>query len=173
MESMPFPCYPFQSGGLYVKRHDPFVFFNDVLNSGCANNVVPYPGSSGLISQLDGAGAPQFVWITPNVLNDMHTGSVAQGDAWLQSNLAPVLSSTWFTNFDSTVIVTMDENDAQSSPGGGQIPMVVISSDAAGQGAIATPGNLYGTLRAIEEAFGLGYLGAAADPSNGDPIGSF
>ena len=67
----------------------------------------------------------------------------------------------------------MDENDAQPGPGGGQVPMVVISNDAQGQGAIATPGNLYGTLRAIEEAFGLGYLGAAADPSNGDPIGSF
>jgi len=51
--------------------------------------------------------------------------------------------------------------------------MVVISSTAKGQGAISTNGNLYGTLRALEEAFGLGYLGAASDPANGDPIASF
>jgi hypothetical protein len=173
MESMPSPCDTVGSAGLYARKHDPFVFFNDVLNNGCAGNVVPYPGASGLLSDLNGPGASQFVWITPNLNDDMHNGSVAQGDAWLQSNLAPVLSSPWFTNFASTVIVTMDENDAQAGPGGGQVPMVVISNDSQGQGAIATPGNLYGTLRAIEEAFGLGYLGAAANPSNGDPIGSF
>ncbi|HVC42967.1 MAG TPA: alkaline phosphatase family protein [Candidatus Saccharimonadales bacterium] len=173
MESMPSPCDTASSAGLYVKRHDPFVFFNDVLQNGCANNVVPYPGAGAFVSALDTAAAPQFVWVSPNLNNDMHDGTVAQGDAWLQANLAPVLSSSWFTNFHSTVIVTMDENDAQPSPAGGQIPMVVISNAAHGQGAIAAPGNAYGTLRAIEEAFGLGYLGAAADPSNGDPIGSF
>jgi phosphatidylinositol-3-phosphatase len=172
MESMPSPCDT-QSSGPYAKRHDPFVFFNDVLNNACASHVVPYPGSSSLVSDLTSAGAPSFVWITPNLNNDMHGGSVQQGDAWLQSNLAPVLSSSWFTNFNSTVIVTMDENDAQSSPAGGQVPLVVISNDASGGGAIASVGNHYGALRAIEEAFGLGYLGAASSPLNGDPFGSF
>ncbi|MGA7988528.1 MAG: alkaline phosphatase family protein [Candidatus Dormiibacterota bacterium] len=173
MESMPSPCDTVGSAGLYARKHDPFVFFNDVLNNGCAGNVVPYPGAAGLLSDLNGPGASQFVWITPNLNDDMHDGTVQQGDAWLKANIAPVLSSPWFTNFDSTVIVTMDENDAQSGTGGGQVPMVVISNDALGQGTVSTPGNLYGTLRAIEEAFGLGYLGAAADPSNGDPLGSF
>jgi hypothetical protein len=174
MESMPTPCDAGGSVGLYKRSHNPFVYFNDVANSGtCSDDVIPYPGSSGLVANLDASGAPQFVWITPNLLDDMHNGSVAEGDTWLAANLAPVLTSTWFTDYNSTVIVTMDENDAQSSPGGGQIPMVVISSTARGQGQISTAGNLYGTLRAIEEEFGLGYLGGAASPSNGDPIGSF
>ena len=47
----------------------------------------------------------------------MHDGTVADGNSWLQTNLAPVLSSAWYTNYTSTVIVTMDENDAQSSGG--------------------------------------------------------
>ena len=64
-------------------------------------------------------------------------------------------------------------SSAQSSPAGGQVPLVVISSDASGGGAIASVGNHYGTLRAIEEAFGLGYLGAASSPVNGDPFGTF
>jgi len=173
MESMPSPCDTQSSSGLYAKRHNPFVFFNDVLNNACASHVVPYAGSSSLVADLTSAGAPSFVWITPNLNNDMHDGSVQQGDAWLQSNLAPVLSSSWFTKFNSTVIVTMDENDQQSSLAGGQVPLVVISNDASGTGAIASVGNHYGTLRAIEEAFGLGYLGAASSPANGDPFGSF
>jgi acid phosphatase len=173
MESMPSPCDTQGSSGLYVKRHNPFVFFNDVLNNACTSHVVPYAGASSLVSDLTSAGAPSFVWITPNLNNDMHDGSVQQGDAWLQSNLAPVLSSSWFTKFNSTVIVTMDENDAQSSPAGGQVPLVVISNGASGGGAIASVGNHYGTLRALEEAFGLGYLGAASGLVNGDPFGTF
>ena len=53
-------------------------------------------------------------------------------------------------------------------PGGGQVPMVIISSLAAGRGAVATPGNHYGLLRSIEEVYRLPLLGAAALSVNGD-----
>ena len=173
MESMPSPCDTQTASGNYARKHNPFVFFTDVLNGNCAANVLPYP-ASGVASALSGSAAPSFVWITPNETNNMHSGTVQQGDAWLKANLAPVLSSPWFTNYESTVIVTMDENDAQSTPAGGQVPLVVIASDpAATKGAIATYGNHYGLLRAIEETFGLPLLGAASKPTNGDPLSSF
>jgi acid phosphatase len=95
----------------------------------------------------------------------MHDGTVRQGDNWLKANLAPILASSWFTRYRSSVIVTMDEGDAGGS---NQIPTVVISSRAKGVGATSVYGNLYGTLRSIEEAFGLGFLGGAQSASNGD-----
>ena len=49
----------------------------------------------------------------------------------------------------------------------------MISNAAKGQGPIVTSGNHYGTLRSIEEAFGLTLLGGAATTSNGDLRGSF
>jgi phosphatidylinositol-3-phosphatase len=155
MESMPSACDKSPSGG-YVVRHDPFVYSLAITN--CAQHVVPYPGVTAMVSALNSGAAGDFVWITPNLTNDMHDGTVQQGDAWLKANLAPVLTSSWFTNFNSTVIVTMDEGY-----GGGtnQIPMVVMSDSAKGRGAIATIGNHYGDLRAIEEAFGLSLLGGA------------
>ncbi|MDQ6848372.1 MAG: IPT/TIG domain-containing protein, partial [Candidatus Dormibacteraeota bacterium] len=172
MESMPSPCYTQGFSGTYVKRHDPFLYFNDVLNNGCANDVLPYPGSSAMVSALTAPGAPDFVWITPDLNDDMHKGTIQQGDAWLQANIAPVLSSPWFTSGNATVIVTMDEglySDATN-----QVPTVVISRNAQGKGNVSTPsGNHYGLLRSIEEAFGLTYLGAAADPTNGDISGLF
>ena len=67
----------------------------------------------------------------------------------------------------------MDENDPQPAPAGGQIPFVVISSIARGAGAVSAHGNLYGTLRSIEEVFGLPLLGAAQTPSNGDVVRYF
>jgi acid phosphatase len=169
MESMPSPCYTGGSSGGYAKKHDPFMYFTDVIGAGCASHVLPYPGSSGMLSALNGSSAPGFVWITPNLTDDMHDGSVLQGDAWLKANIDPVLTSSWFTNFDSTVVITMDEQ----SGGVNQVPFVVISNNAKGHGAITSSGNDYGALRAIEEEFGLGLLGAASNPANGDPFSSF
>jgi acid phosphatase len=172
MESMPSPCYTGGSAGGYALKHNPFGFFKDNYVGTC--HILPYPGASGLVSVLGAARPPDFVWISPNQTNDMHSGSVQQGDAWLRANLGPVLASRWFTAGNSTVIVTMDENDAQStgtccsvSPGG-QVPMVVISSDSKGKGSFALTGDHYGTLRSIEEVFGLRLLGAAGTSVSGD-----
>ncbi len=172
METMPSACYTQGSSGAYVRRHDPFLYFNDVLNNGCANDVLPYPGSSAIAPALTAPGAPDFVWITPDLNDDMHKGTIQQGDAWLQANIAPVLSSPWFTAGNATVIITMDEG--LSSDTTNQVPTVIISSNAQGKGNVSAPsGNHYGLLRSIEEAFGLPYLGAAADPTNADISGLF
>jgi len=164
MESMPSACDTSNAGG-YVVKHDPFVSSSAVTD--CAAHVLPYPGAISIASSLD-LSNPSFVWITPNLANDMHNGSVSAGDAWLKANLAPVLASSWFAGANATVIVTMDENDAQSTPGGGQVPMVVISSSSQGVGVVTAHGNHFGTLRSIEEEFGLGLLGGAASSANGD-----
>lgn len=174
MESMPAPCYLKGTAGTYAEKHNPFLYFNDVLNNGCASHDVPYPGASALVSTLDSANAPDFVWITPNLMDDMHDGSVAQGDAWARANLAPVLASSWFKNYNSTVIITMDEGDVNGSASccgqlpGGQVPLIIVSHNATGVGISPILGDQYGTLRSIEEAFGLPLLGAAANPLNGD-----
>jgi hypothetical protein len=181
MESMPSDCYTGVGGlpaSVYTKRHNPFVYFADVLDNGCAARVVQYPGASGLVATLDGAGAPDFVWITPNLRDDMHSGSVAAGDDWLQANLGPVLSAPWFTNGNATVIVTMDEDDDDDTgccgdAAGGLIPMVVISNAASGRGSLALTGDHIGTLRTIEETYDLGYLGGAASPADGDLLPLF
>lgn len=51
---------------------------------------------------------------------------------------------------------------------GGQIPEIIISKNAAAKGVVSVTGDHYGTLRTIEEAFGLPLLGAAASAANGD-----
>ncbi|MDQ6719460.1 MAG: IPT/TIG domain-containing protein [Candidatus Dormibacteraeota bacterium] len=177
METMPSACYTGGKSGTYVKKHDPFVYMASDLSGPCATNVLPYPGVTSMLNTLNGPGAPDFVWITPNDLDNMHDGTVQQGDAWLQANLGPVLASPWFTSGNATVIVTMDEHSGDNTGvgdgAGGHIPMVIISNASAGKGGFATPGNLYGILRSIEEAYGLPLLGKAANPLNGDVLALF
>jgi len=172
MESMPSRCDRVGSSGPYAEKHNPFMYFAGNRGTPCSDHIVPYPGVRGMLAALDSPNPPDFVWITPNLQNDMHDGSVTRGDAWLAANLPAVLASRWFD--DGSVIVTMDENDASSSGSccggahGGRVPMVVISARAQARGAIATPGDHYGTLRSIEAVFGLRFLGNAARIQNGD-----
>lgn len=168
MEGMPSPCFSGDSGP-YAKKHDPFMFYSDIINTPAqCNRVVPFTQFG---TDLSAGALPDFVWITPNLDNDMHDGSIAQGDSWLSSHLGPVLTSSWFTG-GATVIVTWDEGTSDqsvsgSSGGGGHIPMIVITAGK-GHSTLAAAGNHDGMVRSIEEWFGLPRLNGAASAANGD-----
>lgn len=171
METMPSACYTGASSGAYAKKHNPFVYLSDVLGATCASHDVPLP--SDLSGALNASGGPSFAWVTPNLNDDMHDGSISQGDTWLKNRLPAVLSSPWFAT-NGVVILTFDEGSSNAGfngSSGGHIATIVISSKSAGQ---FTSGlNHYGTLRAIEEAFGLPLTGAASNAANGDLSGAF
>jgi phosphatidylinositol-3-phosphatase len=162
-ESMPSACTATDVGA-YERHHNPFSYESD---SGCAIHDVPYPGVSRAVSILDGANPPDFVWLGPDANHNMHEPATVQaGDAWLQGNIAPILASSWFTQGNATVVITMDEFTGDKTNGGGHIPMVIISSTA--RGTDTAPGNHYGLLRTIEEVYGLPLLGNAGNAANGD-----
>jgi phosphatidylinositol-3-phosphatase len=162
-ESMPSACTT-TDVGVYERHHNPFSYESD---SGCAIHDVPYPGVSRAVSILDGANPPDFVWLGPDANHNMHEPATVQaGDAWLQGNIAPILASSWFTQGNATVVITMDEFTGDNTNGGGHIPLVVIPSSA--RGNAAAPGNHYGLLRTIEEVYGLPLLGNAGNAANGD-----
>ena len=75
-----------------------------------------------------------------------------------------VQQSSWYKQ-GGHVIVTWDEGSTGTG-GGGHVATIVVSATAHGQ--LTTAGNHYGTLRTIEETYGLPLLGAAASPSSGD-----
>jgi len=185
---------------LYDPIHNPFHYFTKYTTSSggwCSSanasseGVLPYPGSSSLVSTLNGANAPDFVWITPNDCDNMHgdttTGSgcatssgsqlINLGDTWLSSNLALVLTSTWFKQ-NGIVIVTWDEGTTSAgccnlSAPGGHIPTIVVTAANQGLGSFTGVGDHYGTLRAVEEAYGVGFLGGSGNTVNGDLTGAF
>ena len=45
METMPSACSTVATSGAYAKKHNPFVYYSDVLGSACASHVVPMPSS--------------------------------------------------------------------------------------------------------------------------------
>jgi phosphatidylinositol-3-phosphatase len=129
---------------LYRRKHVPWPNFTDVPASG---NLV-YPGALA-------APPSRFVWITPNMCNDMHDCSIKTGDDWAAANLPKLIA--WDKAHDGILIVTFDENDG--SPGN-QIPTILAGN--------VTPGQYdqkidhYSVLRTIEDIFRLAPLGQSA-----------
>jgi PKD repeat protein len=159
MEDMPVACdLTDQFGpGNYDVNHDPFMYYNSVrTNAAQCNRVVPYPQ---LTTDLNSVTAPSFIWVTPNLINDMHDGTPAQGDAFLQGLVTQVRASSWWTS-GSRIVITWDEGVSTE-----QVLTLVIGS---AHGTAATGGSEFGNLRGLEEAYGVGLLGHAADTNVGD-----
>lgn len=167
MEDMPSPCDQAPASGGYAKKHDPFVYFRSITgNPAQCGNVVPLGRLAG---DLGSGTAPPFLWLTPNLCHDGHDCSTATADAWLRSEMQTVMASAWYRQ-GASVVITWDEGSTDrgccAGAAGGQIPTLVVS--ARGRQRLTTPGDHDGTLRGIEEAYGVGLLGAAADPRSGD-----
>jgi len=102
-ETMPKNCYTANSGNYYV-RHDPPPYFTSLSN--CSTNDVPY---TQLASDLSSGKLPAFSFVSPNAVDDMHNGTVAQGDTWLSKNVPTILNSSAYKTGTLAVFITWDE----------------------------------------------------------------
>jgi len=115
--------------GLYVRKHNPFLMYPDVYNNpGRAANVVPL---TQLSTDLSSGNVPQFVWITPNVCNDMHGGAPScpypntandanqqalykDGDNFLRTWVGLITQSKAWTGH-SAIFITWDEGGFEAA----------------------------------------------------------
>jgi phosphatidylinositol-3-phosphatase len=140
-ESMPAPCTA-RDASPYAVRHDPFVYFDDVRRnaSRCAAHVVPL---SQLGTDVARGDVPTFAFVTPNVHNDMHDGTVEQGDTWLRQHVPELLGVP-----ASLVIVTWDE--AEDGGQANRVPAIFAGPGVAAGSTSGDAANHYSLLRTIE-----------------------
>ncbi|MFL6116143.1 MAG: alkaline phosphatase family protein, partial [Catenulispora sp.] len=107
-------------------------------------------------SSANYSALPTVSWVIPNLNDDMHDGSIAQGDTWLKNNLDAY--AQWAKTHNSLLVVTWDEDDSSAS---NQIPTLFYGANVK-QGTYSEHINHYNVLRTIEDMYGLPYAGAAA-----------
>ena len=168
MEGMPSPCYAGAATGRYAKKHDPFMYFTSITrNPAQCANVVPYDRLS---ADLGAASAPDFMWVTPDLCDDGHDCSTATADSWLSTNLPMVLDSPWFSN-NGVVIITWDEGTGGAGccngAAGGHVATIVVASRVTQPLAMSDPVDHAGTLRTIEQLYGVQPLGDSACACSG------
>ncbi|HCX32819.1 MAG TPA: hypothetical protein DHV08_04215 [Rhodocyclaceae bacterium] len=134
-ESLPHPLYddandPVPLRDRYRRKHNPAINWVNLsgraiapalkrfvlpagVNLGFAETVDPegrrYPGfavdENGLARGFE--RLPAVALVVPDERHDLHSGSAAEGDAWLAANIGPY--ARWARDNDSLLIVTFDE----------------------------------------------------------------
>ncbi|HEY2080696.1 MAG TPA: alkaline phosphatase family protein [Streptosporangiaceae bacterium] len=164
-ESMPANCAPANSGE-YAVRHNPPPYYTTL--SGCATLDVPY---TQLATDLADNTLPAFSFITPNLIDDMHDGTIADGDSWLASNLPVILNSPEYQDGSTAVFITWDEGTAgkngeacaaNTTDPSCQVATIVISPSTPAGATSATLFNHYSLLGTTEQLLGLPPLGEAS-----------
>ena len=140
-ESMPSDGYTGCSSGKYVRKHNPWVMFNNV------------PASSNLTYAAfpaDYTKLPTVSIVVPNQCNNMHDCSLATGDNWLKANIDNY--AQWAKTHNSLLILTWDEDGGAS---GNVIPTIFVGANIKAGTTNAQAFNHYGLLRTIEDMYGL------------------
>jgi phosphatidylinositol-3-phosphatase len=146
-QGMPSRCAKGDSGE-YAVRHNPETYYTN-LGRGCAGYDVPFGAKPDL--------SARFTFVTPNLINDMHDGSVGDGDRFLQSYVPALMSTPQYRARNTVIFIVWDESEGGS---GNRVPCVVISPFTHGV-RDGTPYTHYSLLRTTEALLGLPLLGNA------------
>jgi hypothetical protein len=136
--------------GQYARKHNPAIGFQSVRSDAtqCAF-IQP-------LANFD--PSVNFAMIVPNMVNDMHDGTTAQGNAFLAAFLPQIINSPDWAH--TLLIITFDEGETSIS-GGGNI-YTAAAAPWISHLTVSTPYNHYNVLRTTEQIFGLPFLGGAA-----------
>lgn len=159
-EGVPSACYTGGDVGAYVKRHNPFVYYNNIRNNPArCKNIVP---ATSFASDITASTAPNLIWYTPNVNHDMHNTGVATGDRFLKRLVPTILGSAAYTSGPSAIVIVWDESVKSDTSGccgglakGGHTLALLISNVGRKGFASSTPYYHGSILRTIQDAFGL------------------
>ena len=161
----------------YADRHNPFLYFPNVIGdpARCAAHQRPYTELAG---DLAADALPAFSFITPDTCHDGHdspcagatTGGLAAADAWLQTELPPLL--TYLASHNGLLIINFDEGStpgagALASPSdfacptcaslglGGRTAAVLVSPRLPQGASVSTSYDHDSLLRTLEDSFGI------------------
>jgi phospholipase C len=151
--------------GLYVKRHNPAVWYSDVINSPQQRQkVVPF---TRFAVDLAANTLPDYAVIVPNVDDDAHNGTPEEADQWLKTNIGPLVNSRYFQSGSQNVMfITFDNGDGDAQ---GQVLTVVVGQNVIPGVKVSTHFRHENTLRTIMELLELTHFpgaSATAAPMN-------
>ncbi len=124
-------------GGLYnlhyLRRHNPIIDFTDTCTSSQKIHSVPF---TELATDIANHATPNYAYISPNVADDAHDGTLATADYWMSKHVPSILALPEFQpGGDGILFVAWDESDLGndnrcssrvSSGCGGRVATLVI-----------------------------------------------
>ena len=166
LENTPTPCFRGAGSGGYAKKHNPFIYYDDVARS--ASRCRRLVGFGQLSADLRAGRLPTFTWVTPNLCDDGHDCGVAAGDRFLAKTVPDLIREA---GPHGLVLITWDEGSSEhgccGAAHGGHVATIVAGPGVRRGARDAQPIDHYGLLGTIEQALGLPPLAGAANPAAG------
>ncbi len=114
-EDLPYPGFQGLSYDNYVRRHNPLIDFNDTCAAPQEDNSVPF---TELATDMKNNATPAYAYITPNLNDDAHNGTLQQADQWLSEQIPTILARPEFQpGGDGLMFVVWDEGNLTSEGG--------------------------------------------------------
>jgi hypothetical protein len=148
-EDLPSPGYPGCRYDAYARKHNPATnWLGGSLPASVVQPLSEFP--------VDFARLPTIALVIPNLRHDMHSGTIAAADRWLQAHIGAY--EVWARAHRSLLILTWDEDNGFHD---NHIATLMVGEPVA-PGRYRRKINHYTILRTLEAMYGLPLLGKTA-----------
>jgi hypothetical protein len=138
--------------GAYARKHNPAVNW-----MGTGANQIPVTTNQPFTAfPPDFTILPTISMVVPNQDNDMHDGTITEGDKWVKDHMDAYIQ--WAKTHNSLFILTFDEDDGAH---GNHIVTLFVGPHVL-HGKYANTIDHYNLLRTLEDMYALPYAGYAA-----------
>jgi len=97
----------------YVRKHNPFISYDSINNNGSRLwNVQSFKAFQ---RDLAANTVPQFVFMSPNMMNDGHNTTLSYSSSWSHTFLKPLLEDKAFKE-KTLIMLTYDESEDYNKP---------------------------------------------------------
>jgi len=152
MESMGEPC-KLDSEHEYSAHHNPFLYYDSMIRdrARCNDRIVDLDANF----DADLAANYRFMFIVPNMCNDMHDCAREVSDRWLENIVTKIFASPGYQN-GGALFVLFDEGRARVFGAKANLATIVASPNLVSRGfKSTTPFNHASYLATVEDIFGL------------------
>ncbi|KAI0039224.1 hypothetical protein FA95DRAFT_1528662 [Auriscalpium vulgare] len=142
----------------YVRKHNPTIIYDSVAS--VPSRAALHRNFNDFAADVNASALPQWLFVTPNLVNDAHDTTIDFAGQWVDYFLTPLLSDTRFNDNKTLIVLTFDETETYTV--NNRILTLLLGG--------AVPENLRGTvdhtyythysaLSTVEANWGLGSLG--------------
>lgn len=142
----------------YVRKHNPTILMNSVAN--VTSRALRHRNFNDFAVDVNADALPQWMFITPNLVNDAHDTTIDFVSDWVTYFLTPLLANENFNNNRTLILLTFDETETYTINNqvftlalGGAVPTSLIGTTD------STYYTHYSSLSTVEANWGLGSLG--------------
>lgn len=93
----------------YVRKHNPLIIFDSV--AGVESRANQNRNFNDFAADVNASALPQWVFVTPNLVNDAHDTDIDFASQWLEFWLVPLLNDPRFNSNKTLILLTFDENE--------------------------------------------------------------